>query len=442
MQAFLDDIGEHPDDPGVRLIFADWLEDHDDPRAELLRLQVEYTRLREDIAGQGKVGGRVQEWAETYAGDWLGPIFQLLPAASLNLGESVLDVLVNVATRVLRDKALDSLRQCLRQGWIISLWLESWPDSLIEEAAKLGLLARLRTLWLMFGEWSDRALECLRGSTRLRVLNAECSGTGPTDDGMAHLSALTGLQELGFRDCPTLTGEGLAHLSDLTRLRSLSLDNCAGVTRLPSFAHLETLSLKDCNQFTGEGLAHPAGMALRELSLLECGGLTEDGLTQLAGLAGLRKLYMGFCERFTDAAMAHLAGLVNLEELNLDVCTQVTSAGVAHLAGLVGLRKLTLGYCEQLTDTGLVHLAGLVGLRKLTVEGCGQLTDVAVAHLAGLVNLEELDLSGCTRITGAGLAHLHHLHGLRRLELRGCKLKPHETRALRKALPLCEVVRK
>jgi uncharacterized protein (TIGR02996 family) len=52
LQAFLDDIVAHPDDPSLWLILADWLEDQQDPRAELVRLtwQLQYepshTRFR------------------------------------------------------------------------------------------------------------------------------------------------------------------------------------------------------------------------------------------------------------------------------------------------------------------------------------------------------------------------------------------------------------
>jgi uncharacterized protein (TIGR02996 family) len=37
-QAFLDDIVAHPDDPALWLILADWLDEQEDPRAELVRL--------------------------------------------------------------------------------------------------------------------------------------------------------------------------------------------------------------------------------------------------------------------------------------------------------------------------------------------------------------------------------------------------------------------
>jgi uncharacterized protein (TIGR02996 family) len=37
-QAFLQAMQENPDDAVHRLVFADWLEERDDPRGELIRL--------------------------------------------------------------------------------------------------------------------------------------------------------------------------------------------------------------------------------------------------------------------------------------------------------------------------------------------------------------------------------------------------------------------
>jgi uncharacterized protein (TIGR02996 family) len=38
-KAFLRAVCEHPDDDRPRLIFADWLDEHGDPRGEFIRLQ-------------------------------------------------------------------------------------------------------------------------------------------------------------------------------------------------------------------------------------------------------------------------------------------------------------------------------------------------------------------------------------------------------------------
>lgn len=49
-QPFLDEIQAHPYDDGPRLVYADWLEDRDDDRAEYLRLEVELNGLTEGDA--------------------------------------------------------------------------------------------------------------------------------------------------------------------------------------------------------------------------------------------------------------------------------------------------------------------------------------------------------------------------------------------------------
>jgi uncharacterized protein (TIGR02996 family) len=53
-QAFLDDIVAHPDDPSLWLILADWLEERDDARAELVRLtwSLQYEPIHADFAAR------------------------------------------------------------------------------------------------------------------------------------------------------------------------------------------------------------------------------------------------------------------------------------------------------------------------------------------------------------------------------------------------------
>jgi uncharacterized protein (TIGR02996 family) len=77
-EAFLEDICEHPEDDTPRLIFADWLEEHDNPeRAEFIRLQC-------DLAGRGdsdpvvlRARPREQTLLRQHGNDWLGPLRDL-----------------------------------------------------------------------------------------------------------------------------------------------------------------------------------------------------------------------------------------------------------------------------------------------------------------------------------------------------------------------------
>ena len=56
-------------------------------------------------------------------------------------------------------------------------------------------------------------------------------------------------------------------------------------------------------------------------------------------------------------------------------------------------------------------------------------------ELVALPALEQLNLYDCQQLVGTRAAHLHRLKRLKWLNVGGCKLKPHKTRALRKALP-------
>src|SRR5687767_753912 len=76
--ALLADIKQEPDDDGLRLILADWLEDHGGPldraRAELIRCQVEHARLPAHDPRRFPLGGRARQLERQHLRDWLGPL--------------------------------------------------------------------------------------------------------------------------------------------------------------------------------------------------------------------------------------------------------------------------------------------------------------------------------------------------------------------------------
>lgn len=67
--AFIRRIAEEPDDDTVRLVFADWLEEHgDEARARFIRLQVEVARLS---SGSGHAAELVARIALLFRPAWL-----------------------------------------------------------------------------------------------------------------------------------------------------------------------------------------------------------------------------------------------------------------------------------------------------------------------------------------------------------------------------------
>ncbi len=69
-QAFLSDIRASPDD-GVRLIYADWLQENGQPqRAEFIRVQVELARLADDDPRRKALADRQDELLAAHGDEW------------------------------------------------------------------------------------------------------------------------------------------------------------------------------------------------------------------------------------------------------------------------------------------------------------------------------------------------------------------------------------
>src|SRR4051812_38958308 len=71
--AFIAAIRETPAEDAVRLVFADWLEDHGEPeRAELVRVQCELERCDPASDRAIELRRRSVEMQAVYERDWLG----------------------------------------------------------------------------------------------------------------------------------------------------------------------------------------------------------------------------------------------------------------------------------------------------------------------------------------------------------------------------------
>ncbi|MBI1917087.1 MAG: TIGR02996 domain-containing protein [Planctomycetes bacterium] len=69
--AFLEAIIEEPDDDGLRLIYADWLEEHGgEARAEFIRVQIERARLPDTDARQWDLAERERELLAEHEANW------------------------------------------------------------------------------------------------------------------------------------------------------------------------------------------------------------------------------------------------------------------------------------------------------------------------------------------------------------------------------------
>jgi uncharacterized protein (TIGR02996 family) len=308
--AFLGDIKEHPQEDGLRLIFADWLEEHgdpsDQPRAELIRCQIEFSRLSPEAPDRAVHGRRARALQQKHGKAWLGPLESWLAHWSHQRGL----LSVGLTASHLRSHALAALATTEAWAWVDEVYLTPAGD---EDIARLGsgpLLSAIVSLGFRgsnLGPAGAQALGRLPLVGRLHKLDLDHNQIG--DRGLRALVASPHLERLRILDLSTadLLAEGASHLA-----------------RTPSLARLERLSL------WGNRLADEGAAALAQASFL----------THLQQL-DLRSSSIG------DAGAADIAGsaaFASLRELNL-ADNQIGPAGARALADsphLDGLSSLVL----------------------------------------------------------------------------------------------------
>lgn len=310
-------------------------------------------------------------------------------------------------------------------------------------------------------------------------------GPERTDEVMALVGRLGGVELLSDGPRTTMTDEGFAHVRDLSTLRYLmafgpirgeALANVEGLGRLQHFlldganlgdddlAHLEGLvSLETLmlpgRRIGGAGLSHLGGLSrlktlslgdksrvsdlapIRGLTRLEFLGLSNSliddaGLAPVANFRSLHTLLLNHTP-ITDAGLGFLRGLRSLTRLELSG-TRITDAGLANLAGLTGISSLDLDG-TGVGDDGLVHLRGMTKLRILHLNRT-RITDAGLAQLAALRSLKVLGLSG-TAITDAGLTRLSGMSSLAIVSVRGTAVTAAGAAAFEKANPRVRVLR-
>jgi uncharacterized protein (TIGR02996 family) len=84
--AFLQAILENLDDDFPRLVLADWLEEHDDPRGEFIHIQCRLARMDADDAQRDEMEAREGELLRLHQDEWLGTIRPLLSGWTFRRG--------------------------------------------------------------------------------------------------------------------------------------------------------------------------------------------------------------------------------------------------------------------------------------------------------------------------------------------------------------------
>src|SRR4051812_35277558 len=73
-EGFLQAVLASPDDDILRLIYADWLQEHGNPRGEFIRVQSELARLPEHEERRAELAAREQSLLQCHEAEWAAPV--------------------------------------------------------------------------------------------------------------------------------------------------------------------------------------------------------------------------------------------------------------------------------------------------------------------------------------------------------------------------------
>lgn len=349
--SFLKAILADPDDDSLRLIFADWLEEHGDPLGEFIRTQ--YALLESDLdpATSWKLLQRERELKSEHGVAWAGPIAAL------------------------------AMSYDFRKGFVEEIGIDA--KHFVEQAASLFDAAPIRrltpcntTLYL------TEFLQCPQ-LERLAALSF--IGTDLGDDGamlIAQSPYLCGLRELYLEtNLIELPGaRALAEAPALAPLTELHLEGnpigdlgAEAIVNAVQPRQLTKLGLVACDIGETGGKLIGGSPRLAQIRCLNLGSnpLGNTGLRSLLAsryLGGLRVLVLHDTgiNALGAQALARCAGLKNLRQLDLSR-NPVSNLGAEalaqspHLADLEGLslRETHVG------NTGALALAASAFLQKL-----------------------------------------------------------------------------
>jgi uncharacterized protein (TIGR02996 family) len=418
--AFLHDILAHPDDDAPRLIYADWLDEHGDPRGEFIRVQCALAQLSDEDPHRWPLQQREQELLREHEAKWLpkdGGSACVFRRGFVEECTLIPQDFLSAAERLFEQTPLQHV--CLRERTYSALSARVFEGFGLQHVAQSPHLARLRGLSLSFEfPLSSQELRTLSESPyldhltdlKLCVFNLEDDALNTWEKALLRptLRRLD-LSGSGGVNAPFL--HALAQTPRLANLRFLSLARTTlGSDNLPILANSPVLT------------------NLRELNLND-NVLSHEAATVLAGsrlLPQLETLHLD-SNLLGDAgalALRDWPSLPRLSRLSLGH-NQIFATGVQTLADAPALRDLiSLSLFGNISgDAGAAALASSDWTRlhalNLRFNGVGDASIRALAHSPAFSHLTRLDLTA-NRITSAGaqaLAESPALPRLARLDL-------------------------
>jgi Leucine Rich repeat len=212
----------------------------------------------------------------------------------------------------------------MQKPWAPVWMRRTFGDDYFQSIAHVSLYVDIKkgvadSKWVNMGR-ADNALKKLATQTSVRTL--QIGGNQVSDENLAFVGKLTGLEELSIMWGYPLTDKGIARLSGLKRLRILELDQSK---------------------------------------------LTDTGLEAIGKLTNLEELRLGGAG-FSDRGLEHLKGLTRLKILTVwEGKHQITDAGLEHLKNMKQLEDLDL-HGWQVSDLGIAKLRELPNLKSIRLD--------------------------------------------------------------------------
>jgi uncharacterized protein (TIGR02996 family) len=257
--AFLQDIKENPEDDAPRLILADWLEEREDPRAELLRVQCEYARRGRHDPRRKELRKQESRLLAKMLPSWIAPFREMIQEYDYARG---LLWVGGEADRFLAGVPA-GLEATEEWAWVEEVRLWKASAQRIVELAGQPLLRTVCTLDLYNNVSGPAGAAALAASPHTEYLS--CLKLGNNAIGTAGVQALAASSGLPRLRSLSLYGNGignegvesLAASPLLSRVRRLGLGaneiTAAGAAALINSPHIANLTWL---QLTGNQL-HP-----------------------------------------------------------------------------------------------------------------------------------------------------------------------------------------
>src|SRR5262245_16946467 len=288
--AFLDRICAHPEDDGPRLVFADWLDEQNDPRGEFIRVQVALARSTTDDPRAYDLRDREATLLARYHAEWSDRLRGIAPWTEFRRG---FVETVNVDARTFLRRAGELFRLApIRHVRLLD------AGSTLDRLMQNPHLARLSALTIYAQHIDERLTRALVDSPHLGELRSLNIGRNRVSDRGAerlawsprfgNLSALD-LSDNALGDTGVSAIAGSSNLSNLASLElrrnELSRFGLGALCGSPALARLRHLGLA-LNHIRAphNWTPPPAGaVALESLDLSE-NGLTPDAVATVTVL--------------------------------------------------------------------------------------------------------------------------------------------------------------